>query len=208
MAGLLDQPMAQDSYMGLLGIPSSNTNIPDYSTNIYDLAKRVYPFVEKHNPMVVVNPMQDRGYAETYPIGETGAPLEGGGFNKHPSLPLDRVGVEIFKPEEFTAHDLAAEMLHIDPVANKTRDYLMKSWTPKQLEALKEHSLDWQATLDEGRPEKDAIQNATDSALRGYTVGQWPEEINKTLNYTQSQKKALEALKNYMLTGKEPKGFK
>lgn len=205
MAGLLDYTEQTSPGMGLLGVQPTMNDPQDYSTNILEMAKKVYPFVEKHNPMVVVNPMQDRGYAETYPIGETGAPLEGGGFNKHPNLPLDRVGVEVFKPEEFTAHDLAAEMLHIDPVANKTRDILMKSWSPKQLQTLKESALDWQATLDEGRPEKDAIQNATDSALRGYAVGQWPEEINKALNYTPAQKRALEDLKVYMMTGVEPK---
>jgi hypothetical protein len=192
--------------MGLLGSPQYVNNSPeDYSTNILEMAKKVYPFIGKHNPMLVVNPMENRGYAETYPIGETGAPLQGGGFNKHQSLPLDRVGVEIFKPNEFTSHDLAAEMLHIDPVANKTRDSLMRSWSPKQLQTLKASALDWQATLDEGRPEKDAIQNATDSALRGYAVGQWPDAINKSLNYTSSQKRILDDLKNYMITGAEPK---
>lgn len=177
----------------------------EYSQNLLNQATQFYPFVAKHNPMVVVNPMENRGFAETYPVGETGAPLPEGGFNKHSSLPIDRVGVEVFKPDQFTHHDLAAEMLHIDPMANKTRDILIQSWTPNQLKTLKEHALDYQATLDEGRPEKDAIQNATDSALRGYTVGQWSDEVNKALKYTPSQLKALDALKGYMTTGKEPK---
>ena len=59
-------------------------------------------------------------------------------------------------------------------------------------------------TLAEGRPEADAIKNATDSALRGYTVGQWPEEINKALAYNPNQLKTLDALKMYMITGKAP----
>jgi len=177
----------------------------EYSQNLLDQATQAYPFVAKHNPMVVVNPMENRGFAETYPVGETGAPLPEGGFNKHSSLPIDRVGVEVFRPDQFTHHDLAAEMLHIDPMANKTRDILMQSWTPNQLKTLKEHALDYQATLDEGRPEKDAIQNATDSALRGYTVGQWSDEVNKALKYTPNQLKALDSLKGYMTTGKEPK---
>lgn len=175
--------------------------MPNYADDLLLQATKLYPFVAKHNPMVVVNPIENRGFAETYPIGETGAPLPEGGFNKHKSLPIDRVGVEVFKPDQFTAHDLAAEMLHIDPMANKTRDILMKSWTPNQLKTLKEHALDYQATLDEGRPEADAIQNATDSALRGYTVGQWPEEINKALAYNPKQLKALEDLKAYMMSG-------
>ena len=177
----------------------------DYATDLLSQATQEYPFVAKHNPMVVVNPAEDRGFAETYPIGETGAPLPEGGFNKHPDLPIDRVGVEVFKPDQFTHHDLAAEMLHIDPVANQTREALMKTWTPKQLKTLKESALDYQATLDEGRPESDAIKNATDSALRGYAVGQWPERINKALAYNPAQLKMLDSLKSYMATGVEPK---
>lgn len=177
----------------------------DYSAELLEKATKAYPFITKHNPMVVLNPAENRGFAETYPIGETGAPLPEGGFSKHSTLPLDRVGVEVFKPNEFSHHDLAAEMLHIDPLANQTREFLIKSWTPSQLKTLKHHALDYQATIDEGRPEADAIQNATDSALRGYTVGQWPEQINKALNYNAEQLKYLNNLKNYMITGEEPK---
>lgn len=180
----------------------------DYSKALLEEATKAYPFVVKHNPMVVVNPMEDKGFAETYPIGETGAPLPQGGYSKHSSLPIDRIGVEVFKPDQFTAHDLAAEMLHIDPVANQTRQALIKSWTPKQIETLKKHALDYEATIAEGRSHEDAIQNATDSALRGYTVGQWPEEVNKALAYTPKQLKALEQLKSYMSTGQEPKSRK
>jgi hypothetical protein len=180
----------------------------DYATDLLSQATQAYPFVAKHNPMVVVNPAEDRGYAETYPIGETGAPLPEGGFNKHPDLPIDRVGVEVFKPNQFTHHDLAAEMLHIDPFANQTREALIKTWSPKQIETLRKHALDYDATIAEGRSPADALQNATDSALRGYTVGQWPEEINKALKYSPAQLKVLESLKSYMATGSEPKSRK
>lgn len=173
-----------------------------YIQNLLSQATQTYPFVKQHNPMVVMG--KGEGYAETYPVGETGAPLQGGGFSRPMTLPVDRVGVEVYKPNEFTPKDLAAEMLHIDPYAAKTRDQLMSSWTPKQLQTLKKHALDWEATLAEGRPEADAIKNATDSALRGYTVGQWPEEINKALGYSPDQLKTLDSLKMYMITGKEP----
>jgi len=170
----------------------------DYATNLLAQTTQEYPFVAKHNAMVVVNPMENRGYAETYPIGETGRPLPGGVYDKHFALPNDRVGVEVFKPDQFTHHDLAAEILHIDPMANKAREQLVKTWTPEQLQTLKQRALDYQATLDEGRPEADAIKNATDAALRGYTVGQWPEEINKELAYSPEQLKVLDSLKTYM----------
>jgi hypothetical protein len=171
----------------------------DYSEELLAKAIKDYPFIAKHNPMVIVNPAENRGYAETYPIGETGAPLPNGGYSKHSSLPIDRIGVEVFRPKDFTHHDLAAEMLHIDPMANQTREAIIKTWTPEQLKTLKEHALDYQATLDEGRPETDAIQNATDSALRGYTVNQWPENVNKALAYNPEQLKALDLLKSYMI---------
>ena len=169
----------------------------DYTDDLLTQATQAYPFVAKHNPMVVVNPMEDRGYAETYPIGETGKPIGNSVFDKHFSLPTNRVGVEVFKPDEFSHHDLAAEILHIDPQANKARNVLMSTWTPEQLATLKEHALDYQATLNEGRPEKDAIKNATDAALRGYVMNQWPEEINQKLAYNPKQLSTLEELKKY-----------
>ena len=170
-----------------------------YEEELLNKAIAEYPFIQQHNPIVSLG--KGEGYAETWPIGEEGAP-----HNPRPKhFPVDRHAIEVYRPEEFSHHDLAAELLHIDPVANKTREDLIKSWTPKQLNALKEHALDWQATLDEGRPEEDAIKNATDAALRGYTVGQWPESINKELNYDKNQLKTLESLKNYM---KKPSGMK
>ena len=173
-----------------------------YIQNLLSQAQQAYPFLKQHNPLVVMG--KGEGYAETYPVGETGRPLEGGGFSRPMTLPTNRVGIEVYKPSEFTPKDFAAEMLHIDPYANKAREQLMSSWSPKQLQTLKEHALDYQATLDEGRPEADAIQNATDAALRGYTVGQWPEHINKALAYNPEQLKTLDLLKMYMTTGKVP----
>jgi hypothetical protein len=170
-----------------------------YEDELLNKSMEEYPFIRQHNPIVSLG--KGFGYAETWPTGE-----EGASDNPRPKhIPIDRHGITIHKPEEFSHHDLAAELLHVDPIANKTRNELMKSWTPKQLKTLKEHALDWQATLDEGRPEEDAISNATDSALRGYTVGQWPEEVNKKLNYNKEQLKSLENLKNYM---KNPAGMK
>ena len=179
-----------------------NTN-KEYSSKLLSDAIKEYPFIAEHNPEVILNKNGGEGFAETYPIGETGKPLNNGGFSRPSTLPIDRPGVEVYKPDQFTSKDLAAEMLHIDPVANKVREELMKSWTPSQLKTLKEHALDYQATLDEGRSEKDAIQNATDSALRGYTVDQWPAHVNEDLNYSKKQLKMLDDLKSYMQTGQE-----
>jgi hypothetical protein len=173
-----------------------------YLQTILSQAQESYPFVKQHNPVVALG--QGQGFAETWPPEETGRPDEYGRPTRPQSMPMGKLGVEIYKPSEFSHHDLAAEMLHIDPIANKTREQLLKTWTPKQIETLKHHALDYQATIDEGRSHEDALQNATDSALRGYTVGQWPEEINKKLNYSPKQLKELDTLKMYMKTGQVP----
>lgn len=116
---------------------------------------------------------------------------------------MGRVGVQIFKPDQFGPDDLAAEFLHVDPVANQTRDYLLKSLSPSQLAYLKHASGDYADTLKQGGNEARAIQNAVDSAMRGYTVGQWPANVNAGMNYSAQQINALNALKKYMQTGKQ-----
>jgi hypothetical protein len=172
----------------------------DYATELLTKANETYPFLQRHNPAVIVNEGGGKGFAEAYPKDETGTPLEGGGFSRPKELPMGRIGIEIYKPEQFSHHDLAGEVLHDDPYANQTRDQLSKMWSKEQLPLLKEMALDYQATLDEGRPEADAIQNATDSAMRGYVVNQWPTENNQRLAYRPEQMKLLNNLQNYMAT--------
>ena len=166
----------------------------DYSQNLLDKAQAEYPFIKQHNPIVTIG--KGEGFAETYPIGEEGSPTE----PRPQEYPIDRHVIEIRRPGDFTHHDLAGEMLHIDPVANTTRDTLMTTWSPKQLKTLEKHAKDWQATLDEGRPVQDAIKNATDSAMRGHLLKQWPESINKELEYRPEQKQLLEGLGKYLKT--------
>lgn len=81
----------------------------DYIQNLIAQANKQYPFVKQHNPDVVLG--TGERYAQTYPIGETGRPLAEGKFSRPSALPIDRVGIEIYKPNEFTHHDLAAELL-------------------------------------------------------------------------------------------------
>jgi hypothetical protein len=66
---------------------------------------------------------------------------------------MGRVGVQVFKPEKFTASDLAAEFLHVDPKANAARDALRKSMTPEQLQRLKRESADYSESIRMGQPE-------------------------------------------------------
>ena len=166
----------------------------DYSQNLLDKAQAEYPFIKQHDPIVTVG--DGEGYAEAWEKGEEGSPT-----NPRPEhFPIDRHAVQIHRPGEFSHHDLAGEIMHVDPVSNTTRDTLMTTWTPKQLKTLEKHAKDWQTTLDEGRPVEHAIKNATDSAMRGYLVKQWPESINKELQYRPEQKQLLEGLGKYLKT--------
>ena len=172
----------------------------DYATDLLAKANDTYPFLQRYNPAVMVNEGGGKGFAETYPKDETGRPLEGGGFSRPKELPMGRIGVEIYKPDQFSHHDLAGEVLHDDPYANQVRDKLSKMWSKEQLPHLKDMALDYQASLDEGQSEDRAIQNATDSAMRGYVVNQWPTENNERLAYRPEQMQLLNNLQNYMAT--------
>jgi hypothetical protein len=163
-----------------------------YSQDLLNQAMEKYPFVGWNNPAVAVG--RGQGYAETFPVGEVG-----GAENPRPvGLPMGQVGVEVYKPSQFTPEDLAAEMLHVDRYANQVRDYLKSSLTPKQMNMIKQESLDYRDSLNAGLSEEMAVQNAVDAALRGYVVGQWPDEVHQRIGYTPEQKKHLDDLAKYM----------
>ena len=170
----------------------------DYVNDILSKANQEYPFLARHNPAVMVNANGGAGYAEGYPIGETGKPLGNGKFSRPAELPINRICVEIYKPNEFTHHDLVGEILHGDPVSNQARDRLAKTWSPEQLDVLKKRSLDYAASLEEKQSPARALQNATDAAIRGVVVKQWPEEINQELKYSPQQMTILDSLQKYM----------
>ena len=170
----------------------------DYSEILLRDAVKQYPFIAKHNPMVALGSGGSENYAETWPADE-----EGDAANPRPKeFPIGRVGVQVFKPNAFKASDLAAEFLHIDPKANAARDALRKSMSSDQLAKLKKEAADYGESIRSGQSEDRAVQNAIDSALRGYTTGQWPKEANDRMNYSPQQRKILDDLKQYMVTGK------
>jgi len=181
-------------------LASSNNDYNPYISSLLERANKEYPFISFHNPSVVLG--SGEGFAETYPIGETGAPLPNGGFSRPKTLPIDKVGIEIYQPSKFSHHDLAAELLHVDPYANEVREKLLKNLTTDQITTLKNNARDYQHSIDLGMSEEDAMKNTVDSALRGYVMNQWPEEVNTEMNYNTHQKTMLEGLKNYTRTGK------
>lgn len=166
-------------------------------------AERDYKFLQNHDLNVLVSPKENAGFAETYPKGETGSPEE----PRPNQFPIDQIGIEIRRPDKFTKHDLAAEVLHDDPVANRTREELKASFTPEQLDALKRTAGDYQFTIAEGPKkgiEERAINNATDSLLRAYTVGQWESmQKVKDIGLNQEQIDKLKNLHYYMVHGED-----
>lgn len=161
-----------------------------------------YPFIARHNPIISLG--QGEGYAETWPIGEEGAPDQFGNPTRPAHMPLNRLGIEIYRPNEFSPQDLAGEVLHVDPLANRVRTIMNSSLSPQQWDILKREALDYDESIRQGLSEERARENTIDSAIRGYAVNQWPEQINRDLKYTQEQRDLLDALKYYMQTSKEP----
>jgi hypothetical protein len=170
--------------------------VGDYPDVTLRDAVKQYPFIDQYNPLISVG--SGEGYAETWPADEAGD----ASYPRPKEFPMGRVGVQVFKPEKFTASDLAAEFLHVDPKANAARDALRKSMTPEQLQRLKRESADYSESIRMGQPEDRAVQNAIDSALRGYTTDQWPKEANEKMGYSAKQRQILDGLKRYMVTGK------
>lgn len=176
---------------------------PDYSATLLQQASQKYPFVKKYNPVVMQSQAPQGPYQNDY--AETWLPNDAGtsDYARPKNIPINGYGVNIYRPDKFGPDDLAAEFLHADPLANQTRASLLQSFSASQIENLKRQSLDYSDTIKGGEGEQKAMQNATDSALRGYTVGQWPDETNASMNYTPYQMQMLNKLKSYMLTGQQ-----
>lgn len=152
-----------------------------------------FKFVDNYDLRRVDTPMEGRGYAETWPAGEGGSKE----FPRPAEIPLDKLGIQVFKPDKWTDRDTAGELLHIDPVANYYRGKFADSLTPNQLETLRQ-----QPDFKEGdQPDGKRMQNAVDAAMRGYTVGQWPKEAVDSF-FNPSQRKMMDSLRKYMITGK------
>lgn len=204
LGALLGQiPPPQNSFpaigspAGLLGALAQIAQTAPAPSLLSDAEKR-YPFIKQYNPVVTMSPNQGGGdYAETWQLNDAGDKSR----PRPSSIPMNRIGVEVYRPNDFGATDLAAEFLHVDPYANSTRQALLKSLSPQQIATLKRASGDYADSLKYGETEQKALENATDSAMRGYTVGQWPDSANAEMRYTPQQLQMLNSLKRYMETG-------
>jgi hypothetical protein len=172
---------------------------PSPTEALLQMAEQKYPFINQYNPIVSMSPNAGGGdYAETWRINDMGDRSR----PRPKAIPPNRIGVEVYRPNDFGPTDLAAEFLHVDPYANATRAALLKSLSPQQIATLKHAAGDYADTLKMGGTEQKAIENSVDSAMRGYTVGQWPADANAEMRYTPQQLQMLDALKRYMETGK------
>lgn len=153
-------------------------------------ALKKYGFIKQHDVVQIVTPQEGKGYAETWAAGEVGDKE-----NPRPKgIPLNKNGIQIFKPDKFTADDVAGEVLHLDPKANQVREEFIMTLSSEQKEYLKKQPDYTYGNVSDSK----RMQNAADSVIRGYTVGQWPkEEIDKFLN--PKQKGMLDDLKKYMV---------
>jgi hypothetical protein len=159
-----------------------------------DQAMIKYPALKKLNPALVTNPGRQPGYSETWAPGEEGTP-----DNPRPAgLPIDRVGIEVYKPDQVGPDDIAAELLHVDPKAQQTTTALLATLSPAQLAYVKKESNDYQESLDSGESEQKAEENAATSAMRAYVFGQGGPAAFTGMKYTPAQRQMLDELKQYV----------
>lgn len=159
------------------------------------LPEEQYRFLKNLNLKIITNPQEGRGYAETWPANETGAP----DYPRPKDIPLNQHGIEIYKPDRFSVHDIAGEGLHIDPVAARVRALITPTLTPEQQRILTKQPDYAMGDL----PVQRRMQNATDAAMRGYLVNQWPADEARNF-WNEEQLKHLDQLKEYMVTGVHP----
>lgn len=169
--------------------------------DIVSEAAEQWPFVNIYDPAVTRSPARPEGYVlETWPKGETG----GSDYPRPRELPMERVGIELYG-DRASPLDVAADLLHVDPFANYTREELLSNLSPEQIATLKYGSLDYASSLDQG--EQRAMQNAIDSAMRGYVFHQWPASANAEMRYDPRQMALLDLLQKYTQTGVYPLDF-
>ena len=175
---------------------NSNKSIND---QLNDINPKDYKFLNKLNIKQTTMPYIGKGYAETWPIGETGDP----DYMMRPKdIPINQHGISIFRPDKWREQDTAGEGLHIDPVAYEYRTKLLQSLSPEQLRQAKDEFNDY-SFGGSNLPETRKINNLTDALMRGYTVGQASDQFNQSF-YRPEQKQMLNELKNYMHTGIKP----
>lgn len=173
----------------------------NYLQDLLAQASSQYPYIRRYNPVVTQGHGGD--YAETWPINEPGDPSA----PRPADIPMDRTGVEVMRPGDFHPADLAAEFLHVDPFANATRNILQQLLSPGQARTLRHSAGDYQDSLNQGTTPEKAMSNAVDSAMRGFTVGQWPADANASMNYSPEQINLLQSLHQYMTQGYYPSNY-
>jgi hypothetical protein len=168
---------------------SQNT---DPGTQFLSQAETKYPFLKQHNMIVLMRPNEKaEDFAETYPAHDQ---EQDPNAPRPTEIPMDRHGVEIYKPNDFSVDDLAGEALHFDPQAQAVAKRFQDSLTDDQKERVQETGDFQQKNIDVAHQWKSGI----DSVIRGYAVGQWPKDALDDFGFTPAQKADLDSLKQYM----------
>jgi len=152
-------------------------------------AYQQYPFMAG----TALVPSNKQG-GEGWPVGETGD----ASYPRPKVIPLSQPGAEV--GPNSTPADVAGEALHSDPFAQRSRDQLIRSMSPQQVQTLKGQSLDYKDSINQG--EQSAMNNAGDSAIRGVVSNQWPQSAIQRMQYTPQQMEIINRLSKYMRTPK------
>lgn len=156
-------------------------------------AQKQFPFINQYDPHIKVTPRRDAGYAETFGPREEG----GGNFPRPKEFPIGSTGIEVYRPDQFSPSDFAAEYLHVDPRAHQTRANLLQTFTPDQVAQMK-HEPDYTDSVGKYHmTEAQAMNNMTDSVMRGYVFHQWPQRVIDGFGFTPQQRQMLDSLSNY-----------
>ena len=183
-------------------LPQAPQSVTTPTNDLLGRAKAAYAFINQYNPAVHINPNHsnpENYFAETFLPNDEGY----GEYRRPQQFPSNLTGVEVYKPDQFTEHDLAAEFLHRDPIAHATRAELLKSMTPAQFAQVQNEGDFAQPKSGPPLSLDQRLNNITDAMMRGYTIGQWPKEVNDRLQYSPKQLELLNGLKKYMTTGKK-----
>lgn len=160
----------------------------------YSEAAKTYPFLRNHDMAYMATPRANEGFAETWPAGETGTPDR----PRPNQFPIERPGIQVFKPKQFSSNDIAGEALHIDPVVARVQQKLAPTLSQDQWAELRQQPDYEMGDGDTKQRENSAIA----AAVRGYAVKQWPQEAIDRF-WKPDQRAVLDGLTRYMSTGKE-----
>jgi hypothetical protein len=189
---------------------SSPQDIAPYKllSDAFQKAQAQYPILQTLplDYRVSANKPDNNSYLETWPINETG----GEGYLRPTDFPIDKLGIEVFKPttrpKDIMADIVSHELVNSNPVYKKAYDEFISSLQPWQHEKLQNQYNYAKENENENRPFAEwASISGLPSYFRGNLFDQWQnEDTGDTVTnemYTPNQLKEFSNLKSYMKNG-------